>query len=152
MAAPSFFESISKHELARSQLEVALQFYMQGQEYPAVITLAGAAEEVLGKIAESKGLEPSLKRSVKDLVATAKAAWGFELHEKDFADLQNFARNALKHFSSGGDVRLDFEREAAQMLARALENYLLCTGTRHPGQYTFTSKQVANWRAKQVAV
>jgi hypothetical protein len=53
---------------------------------------------------------------------------------------------------AGGDVKLDFEHEAAQMLARTLENFLLCTGSRHPGHYAFTSKKVANWRAKQAAV
>jgi hypothetical protein len=152
MAAPSFFESVPKQELARSQLEVALQLYMQGNEYPAVITLAGAAEEVLGKIALSKGIEPSLKRTVKELVATTKAVWGREVKESDFAELRNRARNELKHFCSGGDVKLDFEHEAAQMLARTLENFLLCTGSRHPGHYAFTSKKVANWRAKQAAV
>jgi hypothetical protein len=101
MAAPSFFESVPKQELARSQLEVALQLYMQGNEYPAVITLAGAAEEVLGKIALSKGIEPSLKRTVKELVATTKAVWGREVKESDFAELRNRARNELKHFCSG---------------------------------------------------
>ena len=115
MAARSYFKRIPKHELARSQLEVALQFYMQGREYPAVITLAGAAEEVLGKIAQSKGIEPSLKRTVKELVATTKTVWGHQAKESDFVDLRNRARNELKHLCSGGDVNLDFEHEAAQM-------------------------------------
>lgn len=148
----SAYQCIPKQELARSQLEVALRFYMQGQEYPAVITLAGAAEELLGKIAEEKGLEPSLKRTLRDLVDTFKAVWGHDAKESDFAQLRNRARNELKHICSGQDLHLDFEHEAAEMLTRALENFLLCTGSPHPGQYAFTSRQIANWRAKQAAV
>ncbi|MBB3804745.1 hypothetical protein FHT03_000251 [Xanthomonas arboricola] len=150
--ALSAYERLPKQELARSQLEVALRFYMQGQEYPAVITLAGAAEEVLGKIAESKGFEPALKRTLRELCETFKEVWGHEAKESDFAQLRNRARNELKHLGSGDNLHLDFEREAAAMLTRALENYVLCTGSPHPGQYAFTSKKVANWRSKQGAV
>ena len=148
----SAFNQMSKTELARSQLEVALHFYMVEQEYPAVITLAGAAEEVLGKMAQAKGLEPSLKRTVRELMEAYKVVWLKDAKESDFADLRNRARNELKHFCSGQDLRADFEHEAGSMLTRALENFLLCTGSRHPRHYEFTSKRVANWRAKQKAV
>jgi hypothetical protein len=93
----SAYERISKQELARSQLEVALRFYMQGQEYPAVITLAGAAEELLGRIAEDKGLESSLKRSLRELQDTFRVVWGHDAKERDFAQLRNRAKNELKH-------------------------------------------------------
>lgn len=149
--ALSAYERLPKQELARSQLEAALRFYMQGQEYPAVITLAGAAEEVLGKIAESKGFEPALKRTLRQLCETFKEVWGHEAKESDFAQLRNRAKNELKHLCSGDDLYLDFEREAAAMLTRALENYVLCTGSPHPGQYAFTSKKVASRRSKQGA-
>lgn len=125
---------------------------MQGEEYPAVITLAGAAEELFGKIAEDKGLESSFKRTLKQLLSGFKAAWGRDAKEKDFADIRNRARNELKHKCSGQDLKLDYENEAAQMLSRALENFKLCTGSRHPRQNAFTTKKVANWRAKQLAL
>lgn len=148
----SAYERIPKHEIARSQLEVALCFYMQGQEYPAVITLAGAAEELLGKIAEEKGLESSLKRTLRELLDTFEVVWGYEAKESDFAQLRNRAKNELKHICSGQDLNLDFEQEAAGMLTRALENFLLCTGSPHPGQYAFTSRKIANWRSKRATV
>lgn len=148
----SVYQCISKQELARSQLEVALRFYMQGAEYPAVITLAGAAEEVLGKIAEEKGLQSSLKRTLNALLVCFQGVWGYEAKESDFAQLRNRARNELKHICTGQDIQLDFEHEAAAMLARALENFLLCTGSPHPGQYAFTSRRIANWRSKQAAI
>lgn len=126
-----------------------MHFYLDGKEYPAVVTLAGAAEEVLGKMANANGLEPSLKRTVRELLETYKAVWGHEAKEGDFADLRNRVRNELKHFCSGKDVEADYEHEAGSMLTRALENFLLCTGSRHPRHYAFTSKRVANWCAKQ---
>ena len=146
------YKRIPKLELARSQLEVALRFYMLEEEYPAVITLAGAAEEVLGKIAEKKGFEPALKRNLRELLAAYKHVWGEEAQESDFAQLHNKARNELKHLCSGNEMNLDYEKEAAELLSRALENFLLCTGSPHPSQYIFTDKMLANWEGKQDAV
>jgi len=143
-------ERLSKEELARSQLEVALRFYISGEEWPAVITLAGAAEEILGKIAAARGFEPALKRTLRHLVESCKRLWGTEATESDFAKLRNHARNELKHGTQ--DVTIDLEHEAASLLARALENYRLCTGQAHPSEFLFTSMRVKNWRAKQPPV
>lgn len=146
------FQSIPKKDLARSQLNVALRLYLQSEEHPSVITLASAAEEVLGKIAADAGHEAALKRTLKELLKLHRDLWGKDAKESDYAELRNHARNQMKHRCSGADVSLDYEKEAAQMLSRALENYLLCFGVPHPDQYEFVSKQVANWRAKQAAV
>ena len=146
------FQSIPKKDLARSQLNVALRLYLQSEEYPSCITLAGAAEEVLGKIAADAGHEPALKKALKELLELHRHLWGTEAKESDYAELRNHARNEMKHKCSGTDVSLDYEQQAAEMLARALENYLLCFGAPHPDQHRFTTKRVANWRAKQLAV
>ena len=146
----SVYNYIPKPDLARSQLEHALRLYMLGQEYPSVITLAGAAEEIFGKLAISKGLEPSLKRKLRQSLALFKDLWGDDAKEKNFWLLRNRARNYLKHLDPGEkDLQMDHEHEAASMLSRALENFHLCTGEQHPGQFTFTRRRVINWRAKQ---
>lgn len=146
----SALQKLSKEELARSQLEVALRFYLSGEEWPAVITLAGAAEELLGRIAAARGFEPALKRTLRQLIEGHRWLWGTEASESDFARLRNHARNELKHGAQ--DVTLDLEHEAASLLARALENYRLCTGGPHPSEFAFTSRRVKNWRAKQTLV
>ena len=112
----------------------------------------GEAKTRAHEIAEEKGLESSLKRTLRDLLGTFKVVWGHDAKERDFAQLRNRAKNELKHICSGQDLHLDFELEAAAMLTRALENFLLCTGSPHPGQHAFTSRKIANWRAKQAAV
>lgn len=144
------YNHIPKQDLARSLLDRALLLYMLGQEYPAVITLAGAAEEILGKIAISKDIEPSLKRKLRQLLVLFKDQWGNDAEQKDFVRLRNRARNYLKHFDVGEeDLQMDYEHEAASMLSRALENFHLCAGVQHPEEFTFTRRRTANWRAKQ---
>ena len=62
------YQNIPKKELAQSQLDVALRLYLQTEEYPSVNTLAGAAEEILGKIAAELGYEPALKKILIELL------------------------------------------------------------------------------------
>ena len=83
------YQTLPKGEIANSQLEVALEFYLQSREYPAVITLAGAAEEILGKIARSRGLKPALTETIERLCETYELVWGEKANPKDFADLRN---------------------------------------------------------------
>lgn len=147
----SAYKSMTKQELALSQLNVAVRLYLQDEEYPAAITLAGAAEEILGKLAMSMGHVPSFKRKVRDLCEMFQAIWGREANEKDFADLRNRARNELKHIGNGDPITLDFEREAVALLTRAFENHILVIGSPHPLQHAFSKKRVENWRAKQPA-
>lgn len=144
----SQYQCIPKRELAESQLNVALRLYLSDEEYPSVITLAGAAEEVLGKIALDNGHEPALNRKLTKLVTLHKRVWGKEAKEGDYAQLRNKARNEMKHIYSGKDVDLDYEEEATKMLSRALENYRLCFGRPHKKQYVFTKKRIENWRIK----
>lgn len=127
-----------------------MRFYLEGKEYPAVVTLAGAAEEILGRIAAARGFEPALKRTLSELLEGYKRLWGAEAKESDFAALRNRAKNALKHGAE--DATLDLEHEAAQLLSRALENYRLCTGAAHPSEFAFVSMKVRNWRGKQSPV
>jgi hypothetical protein len=143
-------EHLSKQEIARSQLEVALRFYLAGEELPAVVTLAGAAEEILGRIAAARGFEPALKRTLRELLEGYERIWGEEASESDFAKLRNHAKNVMKHGTE--DVTLDLEHEAGQLLYRALENYRLCTGAPHPSEGAYLRKRVVNWRDKQSPV
>lgn len=143
----SGLERWSKQDLAKSQLELALRLYLKGSEYPSVITLAGAAEEIFGRIAVTKNLKPALKRNLHELLDRHKRLFGEEAKENDFATLKNYAKNALKHGVE--DVILDLEEEAAKLLVRALENYQLCSGTEHPKKIMFMAMKQENWRKKQ---
>ncbi len=60
------YTSLSKREIAESQLRTATNFYLTGKEYPSALTLAGASEEILGKILVEKGELPTLEISFED--------------------------------------------------------------------------------------
>jgi hypothetical protein len=149
---PTSFQKISKLEIARAQLDVALRFYLKDQEYIAAITLAGAAEEILGKMAAQNDQTPSLKRKILEVQSSIKTVWGDEVKESVVADLKNKARNELKHICSGDILHADLEHEAALMLERTLENFILSVGSPHPSQEQFVKKRIFNWRQKQLAI
>jgi hypothetical protein len=59
---PATAAVLTKLEVAISQLRLSIALFMEEREHISVITLAGAAEEILGKIAASASLTPALNR------------------------------------------------------------------------------------------
>lgn len=116
---------LTKLEVAISQLRLAIALFMEEREHISVITLAGAAEEILGKIAVSKSLTPALNRRAEGARQLHVALWKNDPGDKVFIDLKNKTRNELKHLSSGGSLAIGLERECIRMLDRAVENYRL---------------------------
>ena len=56
----------------------------------------------------------------------------------------------MKHLCGGGDLVVDLELEAGELLERALDNYALCNDKHHPLRFKFGHKRNENWRAKSV--
>lgn len=142
------FETIPRVDLARSQLNVALALFTSGDEYPTVITLAGAAEEIFGKLLEKNGKTPALKKTIDRLCDMHRAAFNEEPSPKAYADLRNHARNGLKHLGDGSDLTTDLQHEAAEMLERALDNFYEFTGAHHPLLPKFMSKRRSIWNSR----
>ncbi|MBX6331052.1 MAG: hypothetical protein IRY91_04305 [Gemmatimonadaceae bacterium] len=114
-----------KKHIALEQLETALRIFKEGRDYFSVITLDGAADEILGCLARSK----DWKSAVDSLVETA-ASLSQYMHDEGgdarwFRDRANRARNALKHLNAneGPTIALDPVEEAIDMLNRAIDNY-----------------------------
>jgi hypothetical protein len=116
---------LTKREVAISQLRLSIALFMEEREYISVITLAGAAEEILGKIVAAAGLMPALNRRAEGARQLHVALWGNDPGDKVFKDLKNNTRNELKHMSSGVPLAIGLERECIRMLDRAVENYRL---------------------------
>ena len=87
---------LTKADIALSQLNLAMGFYLQGRELVAAITLAGAAEEMLGKLFEQQGLLSSLKREAESGRALYMHLWKNDPGTKPFVDLKNKTRNEVK--------------------------------------------------------
>ena len=114
-----------KLDVGREQLEVALRLFFEGKEYFAVITLAGAAEELLGAYLKLKGQATSLEDLVKGAVRISHALPGTASRPKDIFQVANFARNASKHMNDEADshMRIYVKRDATDLLNRAVDNY-----------------------------
>ena len=124
----------TKLELAEIQLSRALDLYLDHQDYVSALTLAGAAEELLGKWYAHKVKQDadtrdiSLRNEVDVGRVLHKRLWGTEVSEKEVVSRSNFARDQVKHFGEGLSLCLNFEVECRYLIERAAHNYLLCTG------------------------
>jgi len=132
-------ESHSKRIIALTQLETALRLLGEGEDYYSVVTLAGAADEILGRLLESQGGLSALASLTKAAAAIHTKVHGTPYSEKVFIERANLARNALKHLHAGGadQVSLDIEEEAADMLDRAVSNYWALTQSITPAMEAF---------------
>ncbi len=105
---------ISKIDAAVDQLDWAIKLFLDHKAYVPAITLAGAAEEIVGEaVAESafKLLKKSLSTK-------------YEISKKVVSQEHlNRVKNWLKHWKEKKDeVSIELETEAIQYLIRAISN------------------------------
>lgn len=132
---------MKKSDLAKSQIEKAIDLFLEG-EYAPSITLAGAAEEMLGNILHQKG---------KDNILAQLHPWfndhyGTNLKFSELAKGANEIRDELKHGHLNPSIDYEIEITLAyctQMLLRALHNYSLAVGT---------SSEKMKWCATYISV
>ena len=84
-------------DLALQQLETALRLYFEGKNFASVVTLAGAADEIFGKLLRAAGRESSLDEMTKAVVAIQQRLFGETASPREVARRANHARNSLKH-------------------------------------------------------
>jgi hypothetical protein len=111
---------IHKAEIAKRHLEAAAALFLARGDFLAVITLAGAAEEVLGSLVQRQGKTSMLNH----LVEIDKRLSGGRDHAVVVREV-NGIRNALKHAKcpSEDEIEIEDEGEALAMLGRALVNF-----------------------------
>ena len=98
-----------KQEIALSLLETALGLYFAKQDLFSVVTLAGAAEEILGQLLLHGGPEPKhLFRGVLDILRP---------HKRKADDATGAALEDDLY------VHMDVEQEALFLLGRAIDDY-----------------------------
>lgn len=118
----------TKLEAAEAQLERALKLYLENSDYLSAITLAGAAEEPLGKMLEKAGEKHSLHIDSSAVVQTHLLLLNEDLQRKDAISTINVVRDWLKHFTDGKDGEFDAKEEAFRIIGRAVDNYIRLTG------------------------
>jgi hypothetical protein len=113
---------VTKFKITERQLLVAIDLFISQDPIPA-ITLAGAAEEILGKLVKNMGGVHVLEEDVKESCELFQTVFGGVGNPKEFADLMNNPRNELKHLMSGDPVEFDLEEEAVNLIHRAIANF-----------------------------
>jgi hypothetical protein len=122
-------ETLSNLEIAHRQIERAIVVFLDDKDYVSALTLAGAAEEILGKLLNQEGKEHWLDNISKG----ALRALGFQKRElktpeaatarKEIANIANFHKNRVNHYNNDGTITFLVDAAAAEMINRAISNY-----------------------------
>lgn len=110
----------SKQQIAEHQLDRAIRLLLDEQDAISALTLAGAAEEILGAQVKLAGDKHSVGSFVDECLQVGQRL-GENWKYNEFADMLNFTRNALKHYADGEDVCVTSEY-ACHLIDRAIEN------------------------------
>lgn len=121
---PLKITKISKKEIALIQIKAAARHYKK-KDYVSCITLAGAAEEILGRIAKKRR---GFNQQDNDIDYTKSI---FHYFKKDIPKTKslitnrNTTKNELKHNDIGENliIEADLENEAVTFFVAALKNY-----------------------------
>lgn len=109
--------TVSKIEAAMIQIDASIKAYQQQNDIVS-ITLAGAAEEILGKMCQGKGL----KNSIDELTELEPLRSMFDKQYQRI-DILNSTRNNLKHYTDGAEKDFKLaDLDAFVMIARSLRN------------------------------
>ncbi len=108
---------VGKIDAASDQLDWSIKLFLDHKAYVPAITLAGAAEEIIG---QTLGSEAAFNL-LKDLLSIKTG-----LPPKDVSQMYlNRAKNWLKHWRDMKDeesIEIDLETEAIQYIFRAATN------------------------------
>ena len=111
---------VSKIDAAVHQLDWAIKLFLDSEAYIPAITLAGAAEEIIGQTLQDQSVFAQLK---------VKFSANLGLPEKVISQVYlNKTKNWLKHWQDLRDeetIEIDLEAEAVQYLVRAITNLIL---------------------------
>lgn len=113
-----------KIDIAYSLLKTACFLYKQ-KDYLAVINLAGASEEILGKYLKRMGKKNSLESMKEGFIKVSKF-YNRNITDKKAGDFLNRVKNASKHYNEQDDndkyVEMDIKVDSEDLLIRGLTN------------------------------
>lgn len=130
MSAPSLgYEddsTLSKATVGQMQLTEAITLFVQNK-FLCAVTLAGAAEEIFGRLLQRKSELSAIRESTQAIQELRKRTDLTVMDgksEKEIIDGWNAARNALKHLVGPEDepITINLCDEAYWMIRRALAN------------------------------
>jgi hypothetical protein len=114
-----------KLTVASQQLDTALRLYFGRREYFSAITLAGAAEEILGVYLKLHKQPNAFGNDLDASLRVYRWLHGAEGSPKQLHKTINRVKNSTKHMAGRSDRTLtcDAREEARDILDRAVTNY-----------------------------
>jgi hypothetical protein len=112
----------TKLQVAEHQLDRALRLLLEDKDHISAITLAGASEEILGKLLNEQGEESELENFVNACVQIGMTEFKENWKNKEFVSMANYFRNGLKHYTRGDSISIP-EEAAVEIIDRAITNY-----------------------------
>lgn len=122
------FKKYAKRAVALSLLQEAIVIYKRGNNFFAALHLAGAADEVLGKYLDVKGIKHSLKTKKDAFILISKELYKREIEDNYVINFLNKAKNSIKHLDAkdkNDHISMDPKEEAKDMIDRAITNWWL---------------------------
>ena len=115
---------LSKKEIAFIQIKAAADHYNK-YDYISCITLAGAAEEILGAISKKISGFNQLENDISFAQGIYQHFTKQTPKIKEIIKERNKTKNQLKHNDDGEDliIEADFENEACIFFVAAVKNY-----------------------------
>jgi hypothetical protein len=119
-------QTYNRVDLAREQLDVAISL-LERKSFVSALTLAGVADEILGKMLSHSGKQNYLDCTYQAVKPFHTRLHRMPLSKKDFIRDENSALIAVTRMASTStpSVTLDLEHAAHSMIGRALVNYNL---------------------------
>lgn len=114
-----------KLSVATEQLDTALRLYFGRHDYFSVITLAGAAEEILGVYLKIHGRPNAFDETLESSLRVYRWLFGEEESRDSLHKTVNRVKNSSKHMMGKNDISLECNprEEAKKVLDRAVSNY-----------------------------
>lgn len=119
------FETYHKRDIAMQYFKLALSEYVEGKNMFAVIHLAGAAEEMLGKLVSLQNKETAFERAQR-LTRAFYKSFGKKTPKDNLINKHILKiKNGVKHINDGKDLEIQFDikREAKELICRAIDNF-----------------------------
>lgn len=118
-------DKVDKLIIADEMIEAAIEEFLTYQRYFAALNLAGVAEELYGKYVRIQGGR-DIQMEIIEAAGKLEKMYGHpDTPLKEWKNIANHLKNAVKHFDSEKDRYLEFdaEDEAKSMIGDALSNH-----------------------------
>lgn len=137
------FLKLTNLQVAEIQINRAIRLFLDNKDYVSALTLAGAAEEILGNLLTRAGQQNALDEAVEASIAMEKLLLRNNGSEpKDVRDIANYFRNRLKHYNDNEPLGFSADYYAADMIDRAMQNYFKVTSWETPEMIQFKEATV----------